>query len=127
MRETQQRAGERGGARLNLIIVAALVALVGYAAYNYAPVAYSAFLFKDFMQETVEKAAQTPGQPLSAVEPQLRAKAKELGLPADAVYTVQNENDRVSARVRWTRPVSLPGFVYEYEFDHTALSRGLIR
>jgi hypothetical protein len=126
MRGTQRRRGERGAARFNLVIVIALVALVGYAAYHYAPVAYGAFLFKDFMQETVEKAAHA-GQPLGAVESQLRAKAKELGLPADATYTVQNEDGRVSARVRWTRPVSLPGYVYDYEFDHTARSRGLIR
>lgn len=124
MRDPQQ--GERGAARLNLLIVAALAALVVYAAYNYAPVAYSAFLFKDFMQETVDKAALPPGQPLSWVESQLRGKAKELELPADSVYTVQNEDNRVSARVRWTRPVRLPGFVYEYEFDHTARSRSLV-
>jgi len=128
MRETQhegRRAGERGGARLNLLIAAALVALVGYSAYNYATVAYGAFVFKDFMQETVDKAAFPPGHPPAWVESELRAKAEELGLPEEAAYSVQNENKRVVARVRWTQPVSLPGFVYDYEFDHTATSRGL--
>jgi hypothetical protein len=132
MREPQQEGrgpcarGERGGARLNLLILVALAALVGYAAYHYAPVAYHAFLFKDFMQETVDKAAYPPGQPLSWVETQLRARAKELDLPADAVYTVQNQDRHIAARVRWTHPVPMPGFVYDYEFDHTARSSGIV-
>lgn len=131
MRESQQdrgpRArGERGAARLNLLIFIALAALIGYAAYNYVPVAYNAFLFKDFMQETVDKASYPPGQPLGWVETQLRAKARELDLPADAVYKVQNQNNHVAAHVSWTHPVTMPGFVYEYEFDHTAKSSGFI-
>ena len=133
MREPQQEGlgararGERGGARLNMLIVVALVAVVGYAAYNYVPVAYNAFLFKDFMQETVDKATYPPGQPLSWVDSQLRAKGRELDLPEDAVYTVQNQNNHIAARVRWSRAIALPGYVYDYEFDHTAKSRGTVR
>ena len=132
MREPQQKSrracarGERGGARLNLLIVLALAGLAGYAAYNYAPVAYHAFLFKDFMQETVDKAAFPPGHPPAWVESELRAKAEELGLPEEAAYSVQNENKRVVARVRWSRPVPMPGFIYEYEFDHTARSSSFV-
>jgi hypothetical protein len=132
MRESQQDGrgacarGERGGSRLNLLIVLALTGLVGYAAYNYVPVAYNAYLFKDFMQETVNKAAYPPGQSFGWVESQLRAKAEEYELPDDAVYTVQNQNSHVVARVRWTRPIPMPGFVYDYTFDHTARSSGFI-
>jgi hypothetical protein len=132
MKEPQQEGrgpgtrGERGGARLNFLIVVALIALVGYAAYNYVPVAYNAFLFKDFMQETVDKAAYPPGQPMSWVESQLRAKAEEYELPDDASYAVQNQNNHVVARVRFTRPIPMPGFVYDYAFDHTAKSSGFI-
>ena len=132
MREPQQGGrgacarGERGGARLSFLIVVALVALVGYAAYNYVPVAYNAFLFKDFMQETVNKAAFPPGQSVGWVESQLRAKAKEFDLPDDTAYTVQNQENRVVARVRWSRPIPMPGFIYEYDFDHTARSSGFI-
>lgn len=132
MREPQQKSrracarGERGGARLNLLIVLALAGLAGYAAYNYAPVAYRAFLFKDFMQETVDKAAFPPGQPLAWVEAQLREKAEEYELPSDASYSVQNQNNHIVARVRWTSPIPMPGFVYDYSFDHTAKSSGFI-
>lgn len=132
MRETQQGGrgprsrGEQGGARFNLLVFVALAAAVGYAAYNYVPVAYNAFLFKDFMQETVDKAAFPPGHSFGWVEKQLRDKAEELGLPEDAVYQVQNQNEHIAARVQWTQTVSLPGFAYDYEFDHTAKSRGAV-
>jgi hypothetical protein len=118
--------GERGGSRLNFLIVVALIGLVAYAAYNYVPVAYKAFLFKDFMQETVDKAAYPPGQTVGWAEAQLRAKGKELDLPEDATYTVQKENNHVVARVRWSRPIPMPGFVYDYDFDHTAKSSGFL-
>jgi len=132
MRKPQQESrgscarGELGGARLNFLIVVALIAVVGYAAYNYAPVAYNAFLFKDFMQETVNKAAYPPGQPMSWVEAQLRAKAEEYDLPDDASYSVKNEDNHIVARVQWTRPIPMPGFVYDYDFDHTVRSSGFI-
>ncbi len=118
--------GEWGGARLNFLIVVALIGLVAYAAYNYVPVAYSAFLFKDFMQETVDKAAYPPGQTVAWAEAQLRAKAREYDLPEDTTYTVQKEDGHVVARVRWSRPIPMPGFVYDYEFDHTARSSGFL-
>ena len=132
MREPQQGGrgpgarGERGGARLNFLVVVALIGLAAYAAYNYVPVAYSAFLYRDFMQETVDKAAFPPGQTLAWVETQLRAKAKEFDLPDDTVYQVQNQDNHVVARVRWSRPIPMPGFVYDYDFDHTARSSGFI-
>jgi hypothetical protein len=120
------RAGELGGARVNFIVVALVIALVGYSTYNYAPVAYNAYLFKDFMQETVNKAAYPPGQPNEWVAAQLRAAAKEYDLPQNTVVTVQREEGRLAARVQWSRPVQLPGYVYDYQFDHTSRSSGFI-
>jgi hypothetical protein len=120
------RAGERGGARLNFVIIAAVLALAAYSAYNYAPVAYSAFVFKDYMQETVNKAAYPPGQTPDWVARQLRSQAKEYDLPPDANISVQVESGQIVARVQWTRPVRLPGYTYQYKFDHTARSSGFI-
>lgn len=120
------RAGERGGARLNFVVVAALLALAAYSAYNYAPVAYDAFLYRDFMQETVNKAAFPPGQTTDWVAQQLRASAKEYDVPADASISVQTVSGQIVARVQWTRPVRLPGYIYQYKFDHTARSSGFI-
>ena len=126
--EQARRSGERGGSRFNLIVVLLLViALAAYSAYNYAPVSYNAYRFKDFMQETVNKAAYPPAKSTDWVTQQLRAATGEYNLPEDADIRVQNENGRISAHVTFTRPVQLPGYTYEYNFDHTARSSGFIR
>ena len=69
-------AGERGGSRLNLIIILAVLALGAYSAYHYAPVSYHAFVFKDYMQETVNKAAYPPGQSNEWIAAQFRKALK---------------------------------------------------
>src|SRR5437763_16855688 len=120
------KPGERGGARLNFILVAVGIALAGYSAYNYAPVAYDAFLFKDFMQEPVNKAAYPPGQTNDWVAQQLRAAAKDYDLPPGMKVNVQKEEGHITARVQWSCPVQLPGYTYDYRFDHTARSSGFI-
>jgi hypothetical protein len=127
--ETRRRAGsrgERGGSRLNLLIVLLVIAVAGYAISQYAPVAYKAVVFKDFMQETVNKAAYPPGQTNTWVEAQLRAAAREHDLPQDMYVNVQNQDGHIVARAQWTQPVNLPGYIYYYEFDHTARSSGFI-
>ena len=126
MNAVQKRRGERGGSRLNFIIIVLVVALGGYSAYNYAPVAYNAFLFKDFMQETVNKAAYPPGQSSDWITQQLRTAARDYNLPQDMTVSVQKEEGRIAVRAQWTRPVQLPGFTYQYTFDHTVRSSGFI-
>ncbi|HEX8336220.1 MAG TPA: hypothetical protein VF621_05785 [Pyrinomonadaceae bacterium] len=125
--EQSRRRGERGGSRFNLIAVLIVIALAVYSAYNYAPVAYNSYLYKDFMQETVNKAAYPPVRSGDWVAQQLRAAVQEYNLPEDADVRVQNENGRIAARVTFTHPVQLPGYTYEYNFDHTARSSGFIR
>ena len=121
------RRGERGGARFNFIVVVIIIGLAAYSAYNYAPVAYNAYLYKDFMQETVNKAAYPPAKSSAWVAQQLRAAAKEYNLPEDADIKVENEDGRIVAHVSYTHDVQLPGYVYEYDFDHTARSSGFFR
>jgi hypothetical protein len=123
------RAGEMGGARFNFIIVIVFVALVGYSAYNYVPVAYNAYLYKDFMQQTVNQAAYPPGQSSEQVAARLKKAATDdynLPGPPNLNVSVQSVQGRIAAHVTWSRPIQLPGFVYEYKFDHTAQSSGFI-
>jgi heme A synthase len=121
------RRGQRGGARFNLIVVVVVIALAAYSAYNYAPVAYNAYLYRDYMQETVNRAAYPPVKSSEWVRQQLRDGGAEYGLPDDAQINVQNEGGRIAAHVTYTRAVQLPGYLYEYSFDHTARSSGFIR
>src|SRR5215213_1183717 len=91
------RRGERGGARFNFIVILIVIALAAYSAYNYAPVAYNAYLYKDFMQETVNKSAYPPIKSNDWVAQQLRDAAKEYNLPEDAHIRVHNGNSRMVA------------------------------
>jgi hypothetical protein len=125
-RQSGPRADERGGSRLNLIIILAVLAVAAYSAYNYAPVSYHAFLLKDFMQDTVNRAAYPPGQSNEWVTQQFRKAAKDYDLPEDAYINVQREGGQIIARMQWTRPVKLPGYTYQYTFDHTVRSSGFI-
>src|SRR5215208_5376813 len=122
-----EQVSQRGGARFNFVVIVLVIALAAYSAYNYAPVAYNAYLYKDLMQETVNRAAYPPVKSNDWIAQQLRAAAKEYDLPEDTDVSVQNENGRIVARVTYTHPVQLPGYVYEYDFDHTARSSGFIK
>jgi hypothetical protein len=115
------RPGERGGARLKFIIVMVVFAIVVYAGYLYVPVAYDAYYFKDVMQNKVDIAA-TQGYEILWVKDQLDKSRSEYHVPPEAIITPARNDNRIEVRVQFTRPISFPGFTYNYEFDHTAKS-----
>lgn len=119
-------ASQRGGARLSLLLTLLAVAVVGYGVSSYAPVAYRAAEYKDEMQKRVDQAAAY-GYTGEWVDTQLRLAARDYDLPTDAKITTAVRDGRIEAQVSYTRPVALPGFVYEYEFDHTARSGTFFR
>lgn len=112
---------ERGGARLKFIVVVAIIAIVGYSGYLFIPVAYQAYQFKDLMQNDVN-AAVTMGQPADWLHDQLTKRAPEFGVPPDLVVTVSQQDNRMEVRAQYTQPIEFPGYIYNYEFDHTAKS-----
>jgi hypothetical protein len=118
---TKLRSSERGGARLKFLVVLAIIAAVAYAGYQFIPVAYQAYQLKDLMQHDVDTAVAL-GKPPSWIQEQLVKSSPEYGIPADAVITPQQQDNRVEVRVQFTKPIEFPGFVYNYEFDHTAKS-----
>jgi hypothetical protein len=118
---TKVRGSEQGGARLKFLIVVAIIAAVAYAGYQFIPVAYQAYQLKDLMQHDVDTAVAL-GKPASWIQEQLVKSSPEYGIPADAVITPQQQDNRVEVRVQFTKPIQFPGFVYNYEFDHTAKS-----
>jgi hypothetical protein len=116
------KQGERGGARLKFIIAVAVFAAVVYAGYLYIPVAVDAYYFKDVMQNKVDLAA-TQGYEASWVTDQLLKSRPEYHVPENAIITAAHRNDnRIEARVQFSRSISFPGFTYNYEFDHTVQS-----
>jgi hypothetical protein len=115
------RPAERGSARLKFILVVGIIGLIVYAGYLFIPVAYQAYLFRDLMQHDVDAAAAM-GHPPTWVKDQLIKNAPEYGLPADAVITAGQQDNRIEARVQFSRPIEFPAYTYHYDFDFTAKS-----
>ena len=118
---TLTRRSERGGARLKFLVVLAIIACVAYAGYQFIPVVYRAYQIKDLMQHDVDTAVAI-GRPASWIKEQLVKSSAEYGIPADAVITPTQTDNKMEVRVQFTQPIEFPGFVYNYEFDHTARS-----
>jgi hypothetical protein len=112
---------QKGSARVKLIVFIAVVAIVGYVAYMYIPVAIDAYYFKDAMQNKVNLAA-AQGYDTAWVADQITKSKAEYHVPEDAVITPSQTEGRVQVRVQFTRPISFPGFTYNYDFDYTAQS-----
>jgi hypothetical protein len=118
---TTAGSSERGGARLKFLIVVAIIAAVAFAGYRFIPVAYQSYQLKDLMQNYVDTAVAT-GKPASWIKDQLVKNSADYGIPADAVITPQQQDNRMEVRVQFKQPIDFPGFVYDYEFDYTAKS-----
>jgi len=120
-----QRSGERGSATLKFVIVMAILGSCAYAGYMYVPVAYQANTFKDLMQHYSDVAV-SQGYPPAWVAEQLMKNAPEYDIPANAVYTPANRDNRIEVRVQFVKPIEFPGYTYEYEFDYTARSTAFL-
>ena len=119
------RSSERGSARLKLLIFLLVVGAIGYAMYLYVPVAYHAYLFKDWMQHTVDVASASGYQP-TWVNDQLTKSLPEYEVPSDAIITPATRDNRIEVRVQYTRTIEFPGYTYQYQFDHTARSSAFL-
>jgi hypothetical protein len=114
-------SNERGGARLKFIIAITVFAVVVYVGYLYIPIAVDAYYFKDVMQNKVDLAA-TQGYETTWLTDQLVKSKAEYHVPENAIITPARQDNQMTVRVQFTRPISFPGYTYDYEFDHTAKS-----
>jgi hypothetical protein len=121
----KQRSGERGGANLKFLIVMAVLLTSAYAGYLYIPVAFQANTFKDLMQHYADVAVAQGYQP-SWVAEQLMKSAPEYDIPANAIITPAQRDNRIEVRVQYVRAIEFPGYTYNYEFDHTAKSTAFL-
>jgi hypothetical protein len=119
-----RRRGERGESRLKFLIVITVIAAIAYVGYQFIPGAYQAYQFKDYMQQSVDKAAAM-GQSADWVETQLKAVSKEYDVPPNAEVKALQRDGRMEATVKYTRPISLIFYTYQYEFDNTVKSSSL--
>ena len=120
-----QRKSERGSANLKFLIVMALLASSAYAGYLYVPVAFQANAYKDLMQHYADVAVAQGYAPSWAGE-QLMKSGAEYGVPANAIITPAQRDNRVEVRVQFVREIEFPGYTYNYEFDHTVKSTAFL-
>jgi len=121
----EARRGEHGGSRLKFLIVVVIIATAAYAGYLYLPVQFDAMRFKDLMQHDADVAA-TQGYPITWITTQLQKSLVEFNIPASAVITPSQQDNRMAVRVQYTRPIEFFGYTYEYEFDHTVRSTAFL-
>ena len=119
------RSGERGSASLKFIIVMAILGSGAYAGYLYVPVAFQANAYKDLMQHYADVAA-TQGYSPAWTSEQLAKSGAEYDIPANAIITPVQRDNRVEVRVQFVRVIEFPGYEYNYEFDHTAKSTAFL-
>jgi hypothetical protein len=120
-----RRNNERGSANLKFVIVMALMGACAYIGYMYVPVAYQANLYKDLMQHYADVAVAQGYQPSWAAE-QLVKSAAEYNVPANAIITPAQRDNRIEVRVQFVREIEFPGYTYNYEFDHTVKSTAFL-
>ena len=120
-----QRSGERGSANLKFVIVLAIIVVTAYAGYLYVPVAYQANTFKELMQHYADVAV-AQGYPPSWAGEQLMKSAAEYQVPANAIITPAQRDNRIEVRVQFVRVIEFPGYTYNYEFDHTVKSTAFL-
>ena len=102
-----QRSGERGSASLKFVIVMAILVASAYAGYLYIPVAYHATMYKDLMQHYADVASAQGYKPQWVAE-QLMKSAPEYQIPADAIYTPVQRDNRMEVRVQYVRADRIP-------------------
>ena len=121
----ENRSGERGSASLKFVMVMAIMGACAYAGYLYIPVAFYANQYKDLMQHYADVAATQGYQPSWAGE-QLMKSAPEYEIPANAIITPAQRDNRIEVRVQYVRAIEFPGYTYNYEFDHTVKSTAFL-
>jgi hypothetical protein len=120
-----RRNNERGSASLKFVIVMAVMGACAYIGYMYVPVAYQANLYKDLMQHYADVAV-AQGYPPSWAGEQLVKSAAEYNVPANAIITPAQRDNRIEVRVQFVREIEFPGYTYNYEFDHTVKSTAFL-
>ena len=112
-------------ANLKFLIVMVILAATAYAGYLYVPVAFQAKAYKDLMQHYADVAV-AQGYPPAWAGEQLMKSGADYAVPSSALITPTRRDNRVEVRVQFVRQIEFPGYVYNYEFDHTVKSTAFL-
>jgi len=131
MSKVIKNKSEHGGAGVKVIAVFLILFLIGYAAYNYIPIAYEGENFKQEMQTAVVQGMATPAGITMAdmVKGKLQKAMVSNNVPPDAFVQVKQTPNSVQAQVIYSKQVPILPFgiyKYNYHFDHTATPTGFL-
>ena len=120
---------QRGSASTKMLVVAAILGLLGHAAYNYIPVAYNGQTLKQEMHTAVLSGTVLPttSNPSEVTKNRLMKFVKENGYPANAVIDAKQTNGVITATARYSQEVNILPFgayKYTYSFDNTSTLLG---
>jgi len=129
--EINNRKSERGGVGVKLVAVLFVLFLIGYASYNYIPIAYEGENFKQEMQTAVVQGMAVPAGMTMAdmVKGKLQKAMVSNNIPPDAFVQVKQTPNSVQAQVVYSKKVPILPFgiyKYNYQFDHTATPTGFL-
>lgn len=92
-----------------------LLAVVGIAA-KLIPIKIKSAEFHDYMEEQVMFAGRAGTETLRK---RIMGRAKDLEIPLDKKnLIVERRGGRIRIRATYTIPVELPGYTYDWDFEH---------
>ncbi len=125
------RKSEHGGAGVKFVAVLVVLFLIGYAGYNYIPIAYEGQSFKQDMQTAVVQGqAPSPGMTIpDTVKMKVQKAMVSNNIPPDAIIQIMPISNSVQAHVIYSKQVQMLPFglyKYNYHFDYTATPTGFL-
>ena len=109
---------ERGEGQFGCLVGLVVVALAGLIAYRMIPIKVKAAELRDTIVDEAKSAGQHD-EPI--IRRDILQKAKELEFPvADENIDIARKSTYVIIDVKYTVPVDLPGYTYNWNFHHHA-------
>ena len=110
-----RRISGLGEGRLGCVIWAAVFIVAGLIAYKAIPVKLASAQLYDYMDDQARFGARTSSEALRRA---IVKKAKDLDLPVEARnVTVAKSGGIVRMRARYTVPLKVLGYTYDWDFD----------
>jgi len=114
----RQRANQRGGSRLSLIVTLAILAAMVFAAVKIVPAYFANFEFQDAINSESQFALTGyPKRSQDDIQEEVYKKAQDLGIPAkkDDIRVIMTSGT-VSISLDYTVPIDLSVYQFNLQF-----------
>jgi len=109
---------ERGEGQFGCLVGLVLLLVAVLVAWRMVPIKVKAAEMRDVVTDEAKSGALHPDKVIRA---QILNTAQRLELPvSDENITIDRSGDRINVEVRYTVPVTFPGYVYQWNFHHKA-------